>query len=80
MYISQFGKIIKDERKAWGMSRRRLARLSFCTAEDVEKIETGVIDNPSFYLILNICETLDISIFYLLSETGRTKFEVGDYK
>lgn len=66
IYIDDLGKIIRYERKSWGMSKRRLARLSHTDKETIEDIESGNLKNPDFFLMLNICETLDISVFSLL--------------
>ena len=62
MYIKNFGKIIKKERKEWGMSRRKLALLLDEEVDTIEAIELGKLKNPNFYLILKICKILDISI------------------
>ena len=42
--------------------------------DEVEEIETGINKDPSFYLMLKICDTLQISIFSLLSEEGYESF------
>ena len=68
MYIKNFGKIIKYERKRWGMSQRRLARLSYATLEDIIEIESGKNKNPDFFLILKICDVLEISVYDLMEE------------
>lgn len=74
MYVDDLGKIIKRERKAWGMSRRRLGKLINLEFDEVEEIETGINKNPSFYLMLKLCDALQISIFPLLSEDGNKEF------
>lgn len=74
MYVDDLGKIIKRERKAWGMSRRRLGKLINLEFDEVEEIETGINKNPSFYLMLKLCDALQISIFSLLSEEGQKFF------
>lgn len=74
IYVNDLGKIIKRERKAWGMSRRRLGKLTNLEFDEVEEIETGINKNPSFYLMLKICDVLQISIFSLLSEEGYENF------
>lgn len=68
MYIENLGKIICYERKCWGMSKRRLAKCSHTDIEIIEDIESGKLVNPDFFLMLNICEALDISVFSLLKE------------
>lgn len=74
MYVDDLGKIIKRERKAWGMSRRRLGKLINLEFDEVEEIETGINKNPSFYLMLKLCDALQISIFSLLSEEWQKFF------
>lgn len=68
MYIDNFGYKLKKERKEWGMSKRKLARLCFTDTETIEEIENGIFLNPSFELVLNICETLDLSVFSFIKE------------
>ena len=63
MFIDNLGYILKKERQSWGMSRGRLARLSNTDKETIEDIESGKIKNPDFFLILNICDILDLVIF-----------------
>lgn len=63
MYINNFGKLLKYERKAWGMSQRRLAYLSHTDVETIQEIESGKIKNPDFFLVLQICDVLQISIY-----------------
>ena len=68
------GKLLKEERNEWGMSRRKLARLSYIDAETIEEIENGKIKNPDFYLMLRICEVLDTSVYFFIEREG----EVND--
>lgn len=68
MYIDNLGKVIRYERKSWGMSQRRLARLSYIDKETIEDIESGKEISPDFFLMLKICEVLDISVFTLLKD------------
>ena len=57
------GEKIKQERKAWGMSKRRLAKLTYIDHETIEKIEKGYVCMLDFKLLRNICKVLQISIF-----------------
>ena len=59
---------------SWGMSRRKLARLSYIDVETIEEIENGTIVNPNFYLMLRICEVLDTSVYFYIEKEG----EIGD--
>ena len=63
MFIDNLGYVLKKERQSWGMSRGRLAKLSYTDKETIEDIELGKVDNPDFFLILKICDVLDIIIF-----------------
>lgn len=68
MYKQGFGYIIKNARKSWGMSRKRLAKLSHTDLEDLIDVETGKNRNPSFFMLLNICEVLETSAFELVKK------------
>ena len=57
------GEKIKQERKAWGMSKRRLAKLAYTDQETIESIEKGYVCMLDFKLLRNICKVLQISIF-----------------
>ncbi len=70
MYIDNFGKILKKERKSWGMTKRKLAKAVNESEEYIELIESGREIEPDFYLVLDICRVLDISIFSLLTKKG----------
>ena len=73
-YVRGLGKKLKRERELWGMSRRRLAKLCHVEVEDILDIETGKNKTPSFSLILEICEVLDISAFTFLTDFGQENF------
>ena len=60
------GDILKQERKSWGMSRKRLARLAYVDRYTIEDIENGLIRNPNFFDMLNICDVLDSSVYFFL--------------
>ena len=66
-----FGKQIMNERKSWGMSIKRLAKLTHLDEEDLEEIELGININPDFYDMLNICDKLDTSVFFLLEKEAK---------
>lgn len=68
MYIDNLGNIIRYERKCWGMSLNKLARLSHIDKEDIIEIESGKNKNPDFFIMLKICEILQISIFEYLKD------------
>lgn len=68
MYIDNLGSVIRYERKCWGMSQKRLARLSHIEKEDIVEIESGKNKNPDFFVMLNICDVLQISVFEYLKD------------
>lgn len=71
IWKKNIGKILKYERKSWGMSKRRLARLSHVDVETIEEIESGIVVDPDFYEMLNICDALDSSVFFYMNEDYR---------
>lgn len=75
MYINNLGKIIRSERRSWRMSKRKLAKLSYTDVETIEDIESGKEKNPDFFLMLKICDILEISVFTLLKEKNFLKGE-----
>ena len=75
MYINNLGKIIRSERRSWGMSKRKLAKLSYTDVETIEDIESGKEKNSDFFLMLKICDILEISVFTLLKEKNFLKGE-----
>lgn len=72
-WIKNFGKKLKNERKSWGMSKRRLERLSHVDRETIEDIENGKLLDPDFYDMLNICDALDSSVFFYLTDEKKNK-------
>lgn len=74
IWVKNFGKMIKEERLSWGMSRGRLQKLSHVDRETIADIENGKILEPDFYEMLNICDVLDTSVFfYIVDEKKRLK-------
>ena len=57
------GKRLKYERRAWGMSRRRLAYLTKTDPETIEYIERGYVCMMDYDMLNKFCRTLDISPF-----------------
>ena len=64
------GKGMRAERLSWGMSRNRLAKLSHVDKEFIEDLENGIITNPDFYKMLNICDILETSVYFYLKKEG----------
>ena len=71
-WVKNVGRKIKSERYSWGMSRRRLARLSHVDVETIEEIEQGKIE-PDFYDMLNICDVLESSVYFYLIDDKPNK-------
>lgn len=67
------GEKIKYERKAWGMSRKRLASLSFTDCETIEYIENGYVCMMNFKMLVNISKALQVSPFIFLRKTITTE-------
>ena len=72
-WIDNLGRQLKRERKLWGMSLRRLAKLSHIDKEDIENIENGKNKNPDFFDMLNICEILDSSVYFYIKRKKEGK-------
>ena len=68
LFRKNTGKTIKKERKDWGMSVSRLAKLSHTDKETIEEIENNNFSSIDFEMLLNICDALKISAFSLLKE------------
>lgn len=62
------GTRLKRERREWGMSRRRLAKLSHTDPETIEYIEKGYVCMLDFNLLVNICKALQINPFDYFSK------------
>ena len=57
------GRKLKKERQAWGMSRRRLAKLAYTDPETIEDIEKGYVCMLDFDLLRKLCKALQVSPF-----------------
>lgn len=73
IWVKNFGKMIKEERLSWGMSRGCLQKLSHVDRETIADIENGKILEPDFYEMLNICDVLDTSVFFYIVDEKRLK-------
>lgn len=62
------GERIKFERKAWGMSRRRLAYLAYTDPETIEYIEKGYVCMMDFNMLLNISKALQVNFGIFLNK------------
>ncbi len=68
LIVDNLGEKLKHERYAWGMSQRRLAKLSFTDKETITEIENGIYYDLDFKLLVNICDALQISVFSFIKE------------
>lgn len=66
------GNKLKQERKAWGMSRRKLAKLAYTDSETIEYIEKGYVCMLDFDLLRKICKVLQVSPFDFFNKTLTT--------
>ena len=57
------GKKLKEERKAWGMSRKKLARLTNIEPEVIEDIERGYVCMMNYDMLSRMCKVLQVSPF-----------------
>lgn len=67
------GSKLRSERRSWGMSRIKLARLAHVDECDIEDIECGRNKNPDFYDMLNICDVLQSSVYFYLEKEEKDK-------
>lgn len=68
LIVDNLGSKLKHERLEWGMSQRRLAKLSFTDKETITEIENGIYYDLDFKLLVNICDALQISVFSFIKE------------
>jgi len=68
LIVDNLGKKLKKERFEWGMSQRRLAKLSFTDKETIAEIENGIYYDLDFKLLVNICDALQVSVFSFIKE------------
>lgn len=66
------GKKIKRERQAWGMSRKKLARLAKTDKETIEYVENGYVCMLDTNLLKMISEALDVDMFDFFKRTLTT--------
>jgi transcriptional regulator with XRE-family HTH domain len=57
------GILLKRERKAWGMSRKKLARLTNIEPEVIEYIERGYVCMMDYDMLSRMCKVLQVSPF-----------------
>ena len=57
------GKKLKEERKSWGMSRKKLASLTNIEPEVIEDIERGYVCMMNYDMLSRMCKVLQVSPF-----------------
>ena len=63
MYLSEALKTTRERQK---LTQKELSRMSGISYSTITKIETGVITNPSFFLVVKLCQALEITTDNLL--------------
>jgi len=71
MYLSEALKTVRENQN---LTQKELAKMSGVSYSTITKLETGVITNPSFFLIVKICQALEITTDNLLKLI--TKYDV----
>jgi transcriptional regulator with XRE-family HTH domain len=61
--IRDFGAVIRDARKAQGMTQAALAAKLGTVQDWISNLETGRLDNPGLGAILRACRVLGIDIY-----------------
>jgi transcriptional regulator with XRE-family HTH domain len=72
------GKVIKTLRKEKGLTQKELSELACIGYDNLRKIETGRVNNPSFFVIMMICVGLKISMnqfCYKMSQENLNNFK-----
>ena len=75
IWKNNLGKLIKEERLSWGMSRHKLSKLSHVDIETIVNIEHGKNKNPDIFDMLSICDVLDTSVFFYLDKKKIISYE-----
>ena len=57
-----FGEYISMKRKEMGLSLAKLAKLSGHPVSSIHGIENGDNQNPRFEIIIDLCNTLNVSL------------------
>lgn len=68
IYNKNLGKIIKKERKTWGMSKNKLGFLIGEEFDYIDDLEKGFENEPPFDVLLKIAIVLQINVFDLLNK------------
>lgn len=63
IYKDNLGKLIKRNRKAWGMGKFKFAYLIGEEFDFVENLESGKIKNISLNLLLRIADVLQVNMY-----------------
>lgn len=63
MYLSEALKTVRENQN---LTQKELSKMSGVSYSTLTKLETGVTKNPSFFLVVKICQALEISTDNLL--------------
>jgi HTH-type transcriptional regulator, competence development regulator len=71
--MPKLGKVLRDARKAKGLSLRQLEADVGVSNAHLSQLETGVIEKPSMALLFSLSEALDLDYANLLDLAGYTE-------
>ena len=72
--IMDLSEALKSTREGQNLTQKELSKMSGVSYSTITKLETGVITKPSFFLIVKICQALEITTDDLLKLI--TKYDV----
>lgn len=64
--IMDLSEALKSTRESQNLTQKELSKMSGVSYSTITKLETGVITNPSFFLVVKICQALEITTDNLL--------------
>jgi transcriptional regulator with XRE-family HTH domain len=71
-YKKKLGSILKEEREKQRISQQQLSRISTLTQGEISRIEAGIL-MPKIYTLKIICDSLNISILYVIKKLFNLK-------
>lgn len=64
--INDLKKIIMNERRKWGFSRKKLAKKCYIEEDTIKDIENGIYKELNLNILINLSVALEVSIFNFL--------------
>ncbi len=74
---TSFGEVLRQKRRAAGISQRRLAELAGLDFSYISKLENNRLASPAAETVMKLAELLDCLPEELLSAAGKLPGEVG---